>query len=334
MSGRRAVDRRGTTRRSAGSRSPRPPTRSWSPGSVARRPRTGTPRTGPPRRTSSAPRAPPSRPAAAHAIACSIVAGSPIASNTKSGPPSPAACRIPSTTAPGSAGSAWTQWVAPSEPARSSFGRLTSTATIRRAPASTAPITHDSPTPPEPDHGDRRARRHLGRLDHGADARRHAAPDQRRDLGRDAVGHRHDRRRGHDLRRRHRPDREVGEHRRPVRPREARGAVGLRVAQRRRSGAQPLAAALALAAAQARGVPGQRDRPADDSRRRGPRRPPRSRRRPRARARSGPAAPSRRRGRGGRSGRRPRRSSGRAPRPAAGRRAAASRRRSARPRAR
>ena len=30
------------------------------------------------------------------------------------------------------------------------MGRLTSTATIRRAPASTAPMTHDSPTPPSP----------------------------------------------------------------------------------------------------------------------------------------------------------------------------------------
>ncbi len=84
------------------------------------------------------------------AIACSIVAGSPIASNTKSGPPSPAASRMPSTTAPGSAGSAWTQCVAPSEPARSIFARLTSTAMIRRAPTSWAPITHDSPTPPRP----------------------------------------------------------------------------------------------------------------------------------------------------------------------------------------
>ena len=83
-------------------------------------------------------------------MACPIVAGSPIASNTKSGPPSPAAWRMPSTTASGFAGSAWTQWVAPSVPARSILARLTSTPTIRRAPASTAPITHDSPTPPRP----------------------------------------------------------------------------------------------------------------------------------------------------------------------------------------
>ena len=47
-------------------------------------------------------------------------------------------------------GSAWTQCVAPSPPARSIFVRLTSTAMILAAPASTAPITHESPTPPSP----------------------------------------------------------------------------------------------------------------------------------------------------------------------------------------
>ena len=205
-------------------------------------------------------------PGGSAAIACSIVAGSPIASNTKSGPPSPAASRMPSTTASGFAGSACTQCVAPSVPARSIFARLTSTAMIRRAPASYGAHHARQPDAAEADHRDGRARRHLGGLDHGAHARRHAAADQRRDLGRHAVGHRDHRGRRHDLGRRHRADREVGEDRRAVGAGEARRAVGLGVAQRRRSGAQPLATALALAAAQARRVPGEGDRAADDGR--------------------------------------------------------------------
>ena len=83
-------------------------------------------------------------------IACSIVAGSPIASNTKSGPPSPAASRIRSSVASGSAGSARTSCVAPSSVASVSLAGFVSTATIRPADASTAPMTHDSPTPPSP----------------------------------------------------------------------------------------------------------------------------------------------------------------------------------------
>ena len=52
--------------------------------------------------------------------------------------------------ATGLAGSAWTQCVAPRLPARSILVRLTSTAMILAAPASTAPMTHESPTPPRP----------------------------------------------------------------------------------------------------------------------------------------------------------------------------------------
>ena len=51
------------------------------------------------------------------------------------------------------AGSSWeasTTWVAPNVRANSSFCGLTSTATIVRAPASTAPCTTFSPTPPTP----------------------------------------------------------------------------------------------------------------------------------------------------------------------------------------
>ena len=73
------------------------------------------------------------------------------------------------------------------------MARLTSTPTIRRAPASTAPITHDRPTPPRPITATVDPAGHLGRLDDRADARRHAAADERRDLGRHAVRHRDDR---------------------------------------------------------------------------------------------------------------------------------------------
>ena len=89
-------------------------------------------------------------PGGSAAIACSIVAGSPIASNTKSGPPSPAASRMPSIVRPGPPGRRGPSASRRATPARSIFARLTSTAMIRRAPASTAPITHDSPTPPRP----------------------------------------------------------------------------------------------------------------------------------------------------------------------------------------
>ena len=89
-------------------------------------------------------------PGGSAAIAWEIVAGRPMASNTKSGPPWPAAARIPSIVAAGFDGSAWTQCVAPRPPARSILARLTSTAMILAAPASAAPMTHESPTPPRP----------------------------------------------------------------------------------------------------------------------------------------------------------------------------------------
>ena len=104
----------------------------------------------------------------------------------------------------------------PSAPARSIFARLTSTAMIRRAPASTAPITHDSPTPPRPITATVEPAGTSAVLITAPDARRDAAADERRDLGRHAVGHRDHRGRRHDLGRRHRPDREVGEDRRAV----------------------------------------------------------------------------------------------------------------------
>ena len=246
-------------------------------------------------------------------------------------PPSPAASRTAVAVAPGDAGSARTPCVAPSARASSSFAGLTSTATIRARAASTAPMTHDSPTPPSPITATLAPAGTSAVLSTAPDAGRDAAADERRHLGRDAVGHRHDRGHRDHLLRRHRADRQVGEHRRAVGAREPGRAVGLGVVQGRRAGAQPLAAAPALATAQAGRVPGERDEPADE--RRVDARPDRGRRRPppRARARSAPGAPSPRRGRGGRSGRRPTRSSGRAPRRPAARRGAASRSGSADP---
>ncbi len=166
-------------------------------------------------------------------------------------------------TASGSAGAAWTQCVAPSAPARSILGRLTSTAMIRRAPANAAPITHDSPTPPRPMTATVDPAGTAAVLHYRPDTRRHGTPDERGDLGRNAVGQGHDRRCRHDLRAGHGADREVGEDRRPIGPRQAGRAVGLAMTKRRRPGAQPLASALALATAQARRVPAERNRPPD-----------------------------------------------------------------------
>ena len=143
--------RPGTPPRSAGSRPPRRPTRSWTRGSAARRRRTGTPRTPPtsPNRVSPTSTAVP--PGGSAAIACAIGRREPDRLEHEVRPA--VARRLPDPVdhgRAGRAGSAWTQCVAPSSPASSSLAGLTSTTTIRRAPASTAPITHDSPTPPSP----------------------------------------------------------------------------------------------------------------------------------------------------------------------------------------
>src|SRR5687768_93431 len=82
------------------------------------------------------------------AMASSIVNGRPIASNTKSGPPLVISRRA-SAVAAGSS-SARIVSVAPSDVATSSFGATRSIATICDASAITAPITHESPTPPSP----------------------------------------------------------------------------------------------------------------------------------------------------------------------------------------
>ena len=156
--------------------------------------------------------------------------------------------------------------MAPSVPARSILSRLVSTTMIRLAPAITAPITHDRPTPPRPMTATVEPAGTSAVLSTAPTPVDTAAADECRDLGRDPVGHRHDRRRRDDLRRGHRPDRAVGEDRRAVRACEPGRAVRLGVAHRRRGGADPLAPALALAAAEAGRVPAERDRPPDDAR--------------------------------------------------------------------
>ncbi len=87
-------------------------------------------------------------PTGSAAMASSAVDGRPIASNTKSGPPSVRSRRAPSVAAASS--SARSVSVAPTARATSSLSGMRSMATIRDAPATAAPITHDSPTPPSP----------------------------------------------------------------------------------------------------------------------------------------------------------------------------------------
>ena len=139
---------RSTTRRSAGNRSPAPPSRSSSRGSAARHRRTGRPRTRHGRRPASCRRARPCRrPGARRSPARpSRVGRSPRRRNRgrrrsgraapRSSPPASSLARIVS--------------VAPNDRATSSFAATRSIATIRDASASTAPMTHDRPTPPSP----------------------------------------------------------------------------------------------------------------------------------------------------------------------------------------
>ena len=81
-------------------------------------------------------------------MASSTVDTRPIASNTKSGPPS-VNSRSASIVAARSSVAIMPS-VAPTARAASSLAGTRSSATIRDAPAIAAPITHDSPTPPSP----------------------------------------------------------------------------------------------------------------------------------------------------------------------------------------
>ena len=108
------------------------------------------------------------------------------------------------------------------------------------APASTAPITHDSPTPPSPMTATARPGRHGRGLEHRPDAGRHAAADERRDRRIDAVGEGDRGRLRHDRRLGHRADRAVRQDRRRRRPSVEDGrAVRHAVAERRRVRARP-----------------------------------------------------------------------------------------------
>ncbi len=127
-------------------------------------------------------------PGGSDAIARPIVAGRPIASNTNSAPPSPAAARMPSIVAAGSAG------VGPHGVRRA---ERAGEVELRRVdvhrhdpPRAREDPAHDAreADPAEPDHGDRGPGGHLRRPDDGPDAGRDAAADERRDLGRHPSG--------------------------------------------------------------------------------------------------------------------------------------------------
>ena len=87
-------------------------------------------------------------PSGSASIASSTVSTRPIASNTKSGPPS-VRSRSASTVARRS-GPATSPSVAPTDRATAILASTRSIATIRPAPARAAPMTHDRPTPPRP----------------------------------------------------------------------------------------------------------------------------------------------------------------------------------------
>ena len=215
--------------------------------------------------------------------------------------------------------------MAPSSMARSSFAATRSTATIRDAPAITAPITADSPTPPRPMTATLDPAGYRGGLGHRADTGRDAAADQCRDLRGDAVRHRDRRGCRNDDALAERCDPAVGQDVLPVAAAERRPAVRQAMAERSAVAAQPLATAPALRAAQARGVPGQ-SRPAGRSPGSGrPAPAPRRCRRPRGPGPPGRAVPTRRRERGGPNGRPRRRASGPGSRPPGARRARAPR---------
>ena len=256
-------------------------------------------------------------------MASSTVGTRPIASNTKSGPPS-VRSRSASIVVGRSSGDASRPSVAPSARATSSFASTRSMATIRDGTGERGAHHARQADATQPDDRHARPGRHLGGLEDRPDAGRDAAADERRDGRIHAVGQRD------GGRRRARPSPRPSSRSRsrtgPARRRrgtEDGRAVGQPVAERRGVGAGPRPAGPARPAGAARHEPGQRDRLPDRTARERPARPPRRRRRPRGPSRSASGAASRRRGRAGRSGRRPRPGSGPGPRrPAARRRSA------------
>ena len=142
-------------------------------------------------------------------------------------------------------------------------GRSRRSARRRRA---TAPITHDSPTPPSPMTATLAPGRHLGGLQDRPDPGRHAAADERRDRRIDAVGEGDRGRLRHDRRAGHRADPAIRQDRPPRASAEDRGAVGHPVAERRGVRACPWLARHAGPAHPARDQPRQRDRLPDGQR--------------------------------------------------------------------
>ena len=141
--------------------------------------------------------------------------------------------------------------MAPTPSAASSLAATRSIATIRDAPASTAPMTHDSPTPPRPMTATLAPAGTAAVLSTAPDPGRHAAADERRDGRVDAVGERDGRRDRHDRRLGHRRDPAVADRTvPPVRVAHDRRPVEHPVAERRASPGRPTA-----------GPPGTRGRP-------------------------------------------------------------------------
>ena len=246
------------------------------------------------RRTACSRRAPPSRRAAAHAIAWADRRGQPDRLEHEVRPAVARRLRIAATVAR-RVGRVREDRVRsrPSSPGERELGRVR----VHRddPPRAREHRAHHArqPDAAEPDDGDGRGRRHRGGLDHRADARRHAAADQRRHL---AAGRRRaSARPPSPARPASSPSSRSRGRRGPAsRPRRVsrRRAVGLRVAERRRAEHSHWRPRWHSRQARHGRVPAQRDRrrPTTHGVACRARRPPRSRRRPRGPARSGRAA--------------------------------------------
>ena len=272
-------------------------------------------------------------PVGRHAIACSIVARSPIASKHVSGPPS-VRSRIART---------WRLHRHRRAPCRSPRGRERARASRRRdrprrsaaAPATEAPITTDRPTPPSPITATLEPAATSAVLSAAPTPVVAQHPISAATSARRAVRHRDRGGRRHVLAVGERPDRAVGEDLGAGRPAERNPARRHPVCVRRALGAAPHAAALDMPGNDRTGsaTTTRRAGPGGGSgtpRRHRPRAPPR-RPTPRGPARSGRPDPTLRRGREGRNGRRRLRPFGRGPHRVPAARARGSRCGSARP---
>ena len=240
-------------------------TRSSSRGSAGCRRRTGRPRTTPARSTGVIPTSTAVPPSGRISMASSTVAGRPIASNTKSGPPSVRSRRA---SIGGGAVIGRQQAVGRAEgraprPAWPRPGRSPRSARPRRA---TAPITHDSPTPPSPMTATLAPAGTWAVFRTAPDPGRDAAADQRRDRRIDAVREGDGGRFRDDRRLGHRADPAIGQDGAATLVGQDRGTVGHRVAERRGVRAGPWMARHAGPTHPARDQPRQRDRLPDGQR--------------------------------------------------------------------